>query len=221
MKSTRAPSLAIPPLRQKTGFTLIELLTVVAIIGVLAAILIPTVALVRKKARAAASISNLRQIHLAFTLFADDHREQYPMPAGTVPWKENPSDTETLAWTQQLFPYTQSKDVFTTPTFEKEGTCGYFMSVRAAAQATGTNKLSATWRSRVEFPAQHVLVGETNLPLNEPDFDKDDYGKKYVGDENLMPYGKQALLFVDGHVATFDKYEEGKMTFRYDSLSDW
>ncbi|RRJ94950.1 type II secretion system protein [Opitutaceae bacterium TAV4] len=204
-----------------SGFTLIELLTVIAIIGVLAALIIPTVGLVRKKARASASISNLRQIHLAFTLFADDHRDHYPTPAGVVPWKDNPADGDELPWAQQLFPYTQSKEIFITPTFERmPGMCAYFMSVRAAAQATGSNTLSATVRSRVQFPAQHVLVGETNLSLSEPDFDKDDYGgNSYVGGNNLMPYGKQAILFVDGHVATFDQFDATKMTFRYDSLS--
>lgn len=44
------------------GFTLIELLTVIAIIGVLAAILIPVVGSIREKTAAAKSVSNLRQM---------------------------------------------------------------------------------------------------------------------------------------------------------------
>ncbi len=43
---------------------MIELLTVIAIIGILAAILIPTVGTVRKKAAQVTSASNLRQIHI-------------------------------------------------------------------------------------------------------------------------------------------------------------
>lgn len=54
----------------RAGFTLIELLTVIAIIGILAAILIPAVGAVRIKAAQASSQSNLKQIALAYNNFS-------------------------------------------------------------------------------------------------------------------------------------------------------
>ena len=66
--------------RRVHAFTLTELLTVIAIIGILAAILIPAVARVREAARASQCASNLRQIGLGIALYADDHRGVMPGP---------------------------------------------------------------------------------------------------------------------------------------------
>lgn len=75
-------------LNRRAGFTLIELLTVIAVIGVLVAISIPIVSSVRESGRAAACVSNLRQISVATLSFANDHRGRFPgvgvVPGGTV-----------------------------------------------------------------------------------------------------------------------------------------
>lgn len=64
--------------RPAKGFTLIELLTVIAIIGILAAIIIPTVGSVRDNARKTVDASNLRQIGSAALVFANDNRDALP-----------------------------------------------------------------------------------------------------------------------------------------------
>ena len=60
------------------AFTLIELLTVIAIIGILAAILIPVVGAVRQSARQAQNTSNLREIGTALLLIVADEENYYP-----------------------------------------------------------------------------------------------------------------------------------------------
>ncbi len=74
-------------LNRNQGFTLIELLTVIAIIGILSAILIPVLGSVREKARRASCSSNLRQIGLAAFLYADEHGGRLPENrGGNWPW---------------------------------------------------------------------------------------------------------------------------------------
>ncbi|AHF90741.1 N-terminal cleavage protein [Opitutaceae bacterium TAV5] len=80
------------------AFTLIELLTVIAIIGILAAIIIPTVGVVRSKARASHCASNLRQIGLALHLYANENRDMFPA-------RGSMGDTENPPWMWRLAPY--------------------------------------------------------------------------------------------------------------------
>ncbi|MDR1284537.1 MAG: prepilin-type N-terminal cleavage/methylation domain-containing protein [Opitutaceae bacterium] len=67
------------------AFTLIELLTVIAIIGILAAIMIPTVGAVRSRAKQAQSVSNMRQIGVAFNIFMVDNKNRPPLPLSHLP----------------------------------------------------------------------------------------------------------------------------------------
>ncbi|HLS27860.1 MAG TPA: DUF1559 domain-containing protein [Opitutales bacterium] len=80
------------------GFTLIELLTVIAIIGILAAILIPVVGKVRDSSRKAACLSNLRQIGAALHLYHHDH--------GRFPDEGNGSFMTLAGKRGQVSPYT-------------------------------------------------------------------------------------------------------------------
>jgi prepilin-type N-terminal cleavage/methylation domain-containing protein/prepilin-type processing-associated H-X9-DG protein len=90
----------------KLGFTLIELLVVIAIIAILAAMLLPALSKAKGKALQANCASNLRQMGIAFNLYAAENNDRFPnytgeKAGGGLADPLNPDDRK-LMWFERL-----------------------------------------------------------------------------------------------------------------------
>ena len=192
--------------RKQSAFTLVEILIVIAIVGILAAMLLPVFNNARNSARSTACQSNLKQIGLALQLYLSDYSNIYPQVT-SVP--------DNCTFSESLVRYTKSNEVFTCPmapnefyqpgclpdkhegdiTYHYDG--GYIMNV---------SDMSSTVMSqtRIRNPTQMISLidGEVPLGLTAPG-----PGTEPITFDRLIEMGIQMrhreganALFVDGHV---------------------
>ncbi len=91
----------LPVSKDRAGFTLVELLVVVAIIGVLVALLLPAVQAARESARRTACTNNLKQLALALLVFHDDQGE-FPLGSYSAVEEDHPAEEDGLGWATKI-----------------------------------------------------------------------------------------------------------------------
>jgi prepilin-type N-terminal cleavage/methylation domain-containing protein/prepilin-type processing-associated H-X9-DG protein len=123
-------------LKHLTGFTLIELLVVIAIIALLMAILMPTLNRAREQGKRTVCLGNLRQLGLAWVLYADDNGGKIvnsdvsytgspPVYTWWVHWPTDGHDSTIEEWEiairkGQLWPYCKTEKLYKCPNSAKE-----------------------------------------------------------------------------------------------------
>src|SRR5688572_20665852 len=65
---------------KRRAFTMVELLVVVGVIALLIAMLMPALRRARQQAQAVQCASNLRQVHSAFAMYANEFKGHFPFP---------------------------------------------------------------------------------------------------------------------------------------------
>ena len=93
------------------GFTLVELMVVIAIIGLLMAMLLPAIQLARESGRRGACINNLRQIGIAIHMYHDAHEAFPPGGVNSGPCCSVESYT---SWAIQILPLLEQQTMYET-----------------------------------------------------------------------------------------------------------
>ncbi len=147
------------------GFTLIELLVVIAIIAILAAILFPVFARAKEAAKKTASLSNLKQIGLAWHMYNTDFDDTCMRIRVDVPGKAiyfwGSFDGSVLRPEEGLLhPYTRGNGVQVDPSFPAAkrtplGLTGYGYNY---AYLSPSDFIKPTWEE-VARPISYTAIG--------------------------------------------------------------
>jgi len=152
-----------PPASRKNGgrgFTLIELLTVIAIIAVLSALVLPALSRARERARAAICLNNTKQLLLAWQVYADDNDERLPYNLGMT----GSSLRSNLNWVNNVMSWDLSSDNTNLATITDASLGPYLGGNTRVFRCPSDNALSsiqrsAGWSARIRSYSMNAMVG--------------------------------------------------------------
>jgi prepilin-type N-terminal cleavage/methylation domain-containing protein/prepilin-type processing-associated H-X9-DG protein len=212
--------------RARRGFTLIELLVVIAIIAILAAILFPVFAQARESARQTSCTSNVKQLTLGWSMYAQDYDEM------VVPYSTNGGSTgAAFRWNWLIQPYAKNIQILRCPSLSaREGYAYNFIlggNGRALASfpipaqspvfadANGNNDLPAGWNPGTPYQALAFIIPtgsngarhdgrRLTRPATDPQLPPDGWQGNNQGRIDADRHKDGAVYgFADGHVKWF------------------
>src|SRR5215831_16920713 len=159
------------------AFTLLELLVVVAIIGILGSLLLPTLTRAKQQSKTAVCLGNLHQIDLAIEMFATDSGGRYPSGLGGEKRAREfvcPSVTDDQLQKQMLgrplYPYLQRSKVFACPEDKGEDFTRDFVNYSPSMYHVAGCSYSlnnSAWKYTKHIP-QGTLGGQTTSWVAQP-----------------------------------------------------
>lgn len=141
------------------GFTLVELLVVIVIIGILVAMLLPAVQMVREAGRRINCSNNLRQIGLAVLNFESSHRQ---LPNGIN--QPTADQFRSMAWLARLLPFVEQDSLWNQAKDDYESTPSPFSAHIAMRTPVATFTCpSDPSAGMVHWTHENRLVASTNF----------------------------------------------------------
>ena len=196
----------LPVARQaaRSGFTLIELLTVLAIVAILAAILLPALAKARERARGISCLNNTRQLLLAWNLYADDHEARLAYNLGMT----GSSFRTDLNWVNNVMTWDLSSDNTNLATLTG-ASLGTYVSGNTGVyrcpsdQALSSLQSAAGWAARIRSYSMNAMVGDAGS-FSASGYNINNPGYTQFFKMTQIPQPADIFVFLDEHPDSID-----------------
>jgi prepilin-type N-terminal cleavage/methylation domain-containing protein/prepilin-type processing-associated H-X9-DG protein len=163
------------------GFTLIELLTVIVVIAILAALLLPVLAAAKSKGYAISCLSNERQLMLASMVYVADFNDALPYNLGAAEIRNLEAQGQYLNWSTPVMSWELDSDNTNSVLLTQGGLGPYASSAARLYRCPSDSALSdiqvqAGWTARVRSISMNAMVGNAGQFLaaganvNNPDY---------------------------------------------------
>jgi len=192
------------------AFTLIELLSVIAVVGILIALLLPAISAARESSRRTNCASHLRQIALAALMYVDAHGQRFPAQAADgLPVRAVGGDGRN--YYDRLAPFAGDDSIWLCPSTD-EGP-GRLMSYHMNGLIVTPSGLKI---AAIEETSRTLLIGETGqwTRFDEAYLRPDQNGEPLYDQPQQNHSGGSNAAFVDGHVSWYDNSDWDVHSFR-------
>ncbi|HVU08170.1 MAG TPA: type II secretion system protein [Verrucomicrobiae bacterium] len=193
---------------RRGAFTLIELLTVISIVGILSALVLPALTNAREKARSVLCLNNTKQLTLAWQLYADDHDQFLPYNLGSNNGKGISTVQTNLNWVDGVMTWGLEPDNTNVEKLAHSG-LGIYMS-RAfnvyhcpSDHALSSIQRQAGWTARVRSYSMNAMVGDAGLASASGYNVNNPYYRQFFK-MTAIPKPAEIFVFLDEHPDSID-----------------
>lgn len=185
------------------AFTLVELLTVIAIISILAAILLPALSSARERSRGVYCLNNTRQMTTGWQLYADDHE-------GFLPYNLVMSGTfrTNINWVNDVMTWDLSSDNTNAAGITQASLGPYAAGNISIYHCPSDHVLSAVqrnagWSQRIRSYSMNAMVGDAGSAITGGQNQNNPGYRQFLKVEQ-MPHPTDIFVFLDEHPDSID-----------------
>jgi prepilin-type N-terminal cleavage/methylation domain-containing protein/prepilin-type processing-associated H-X9-DG protein len=209
--------------RQNVAFTLVELLVVIAIVSVLASLILPAFAKAKSKGQAVTCLNNVRQLGLAWLMYANEQRDRLPYNLGGDAMRKTFAPQDPLNWVNGLMDWETNSDNTNASLILQSSLAPYINNSVRLYKCPSDTVLSDVqrregWRERTRSYSMNAMVGDagdlskTGINTNNPHY------KQFFALTEI-PKPSSIFVFLDEHP---DSINDGYFLVKSDySYVEW